>query len=45
MVMYGNGSKSPRVQEKRIIPDLYHSLQDKEKFKEIMIGLFINKSV
>ena len=27
------------------ISDLFHALQDKEKFKEIMIDLFINKSV
>lgn len=27
------------------VSDLFHALHDKEKFKEIMIGLFINKSV
>ena len=43
MAMCGNGLKNPR--EENNFPDLYHSLQDKEKFKEIMIGLFINKSV
>ena len=35
----------PKFEGGKDISDLYHSLQDKEKFKEIMIGLFINKSV
>ena len=35
----------PKFEGGKDISDLYHSLQDKEKFKEIMIGLFINKSI
>ena len=35
----------PEFEGGKDISDLYHSLQNKEKFKETMIGLFINKSV